>query len=113
LSLNANLTANLQDRVRQERTTVHGALCAALVLAGRQLSADWRDIPPRILSPINTRRLLHAGESCGMFLVAVPAVFDATQRAFGILRATREPPSPPGRHVNLSKHGRQTFSRRS
>ena len=70
------LTSRVRDRARQERTTVHGALCAALVLASREVSAAWREIPLRILSPINARPLLDAGESCGVFLGATTSVFD-------------------------------------
>ncbi len=70
LRLSAGLTSSVRDRARQEGTTVHGALCAALVLASRDVSAAWREIPLRILSPINARPLLDAGESCGVFLGA-------------------------------------------
>ena len=51
-------------------------LCAALVLASREVFAAWREIPLRILSPINARPLLDAGESCGVFLGATTSVFD-------------------------------------
>jgi hypothetical protein len=53
LRLSPGLTASVRERARQEGTTVHGALCAALVLASREVFAAWRDIPLRILSPIN------------------------------------------------------------
>ena len=76
LRLPPALTSRVRDRARQERTTVHGALCAALVLASREVSAAWREIPLRILSPINARPLLDAGESCGVFLGATTSVFD-------------------------------------
>jgi NRPS condensation-like uncharacterized protein len=76
LRLSAGLTSSVRDRARQEGTTVHGALCAALVLASRDVSAAWREIPLRILSPINARPLLDAGESCGVFLGATTSVFD-------------------------------------
>ena len=76
LRLSAGLTSSVRDRARQEGTTVHGALCAALVLASREVFAAWREIPLRILSPINARPLLDAGESCGVFLGATTSVFD-------------------------------------
>ncbi len=75
LRLSPALTSRVRDRARQEGTTVHGALCAALVLASRDVSA-WREIPLRILSPINARPLLDAGESCGVFLGATTSMFD-------------------------------------
>lgn len=40
--LDENLTATLKGRARREGTTVQGALCAALVLAGRKTSSTWR-----------------------------------------------------------------------
>src|SRR5216683_4451046 len=76
LRLSPGLTSSVRDRARQEGTTVHGALCAALVLASREVFAAWREIPLRILSPINARPLLDAGESCGDFLGATTSVFD-------------------------------------
>jgi hypothetical protein len=55
---------------------VHGALSAAIVLAGRQVFADWQKIPLRIMSPINIRPMLDVGESCGVFVSATTGVFD-------------------------------------
>jgi hypothetical protein len=76
LRLSPGLTSSVRGRARQEGTTVHGALCAALVLASREVFAAWREIPLRILSPINARPLLGVGESCGVFLGATTSVFD-------------------------------------
>jgi Condensation domain len=76
LRLSRGLTSSIRDRARQEGTTVHGALCAALVLASREVFAAWREIPLRIFSPINARPLLDAGESCGLFLGATTSMFD-------------------------------------
>jgi hypothetical protein len=39
LRLTPSLTASLRDRARREATTVHGALCAALINAGRRALA--------------------------------------------------------------------------
>jgi len=70
LSLSAELTVKLRKRAQQEETTVHGALCAALVLAGRQAIGEWEDKPVRVLSPIDMRKLLGIGEHCGLFISA-------------------------------------------
>jgi NRPS condensation-like uncharacterized protein len=51
--LDENLTATLKERARREGTTVQGALCAALVLAGRKTSSTWRKQSVRVMSPIN------------------------------------------------------------
>jgi hypothetical protein len=64
------LTDTLMKRAREERTTVHAALCAALVLAGKELSKDWRTNPVRVLSPFNLRKQIGVGEECGVFVWA-------------------------------------------
>jgi hypothetical protein len=90
LRLSPGLTSSIRERVRREGTTVHGALCAALVLASRAVSAAWRDIPLRIMSPINARPLLDAGESCAVFLGAAMSVFNRQATEFWqIARAAR------------------------
>jgi NRPS condensation-like uncharacterized protein len=66
--LDENLTATLRERARREGTTVQGALCAALVLAGRKTSSAWRKRPVRVMSPVNVRAHLGAGEACGLYL---------------------------------------------
>ena len=76
LSLGAELTVKLRKRARQEETTVHGALCAALVLAGRQAIGEWEDKPVRVLSPIDIRKLLGVGEHCGLFISAASVSFN-------------------------------------
>ena len=75
LSLSAELTVKLRKRAQQEETTVHGALCAALVLAGRQAIGEWEDKPVRVLSPIDIRKLLSIGEHCGLFVSAASVSF--------------------------------------
>src|ERR1700716_3810478 len=56
LKLDAALTNKLVARARSENTTVHGALCSAVVRAGRMFSQAWRQKPVRVLSNINVRR---------------------------------------------------------
>jgi hypothetical protein len=68
LRLSAELTVKLRRRAQEEETTVHGALCAALVLAGRQAIGEWEDKPVRVLSPIDIRKLPGIGEHCGLFV---------------------------------------------
>ena len=82
LSLGPTLTARIRNRARREGTTVHGALSAALVIAGRQRTADWQNIPLRVMSPINIRPLLGVGESCGVFVSAATGVFTGKTTSF-------------------------------
>jgi hypothetical protein len=70
LRLTPELTSCLLELSRKEETTVHGALCAALTFAGREVSNDWRNAPIRILSPFNLRRQIGIGEDCGLFVWA-------------------------------------------
>jgi len=66
--LGEHLTATLKERARNEGTTVQGALCAALVLAGRKTSSIWRKQSVRVMSPVNVRAHLGAREACGLYL---------------------------------------------
>jgi hypothetical protein len=50
------LAGRLLDRARAERTTMHGALTAGLLLAGAPHRPKWRDRPVRVMSAVNTRR---------------------------------------------------------
>lgn len=69
LSLDPELTSKLIEISRKERTTVHGALCSALVLSAREVS-DWSNNSIRIMSPFNLRRQLGIAEDCGLFVWA-------------------------------------------
>ena len=68
--LDEHLTATLKERARREGTTVQGALCTALVLAGRKTSNTWCKQKVRVMSPVNARAHLRAGEACGLYLGA-------------------------------------------
>jgi hypothetical protein len=70
LSLSSQLTDRLVEISRREGTTVHGALCSALVLAGQEISSAWDRFPVRILSPFSLRKQLGVGEDCGLFVWA-------------------------------------------
>jgi NRPS condensation-like uncharacterized protein len=73
------LSAALRARARVEQTTVHGALSAAMFLAGREFSVQWARNPVRVVSPLDMRRRLPLGEVCGFLATAVPAVLDAAR----------------------------------
>src|SRR5262245_23482523 len=90
LRLSPDLTSSVRDRARQEGTTVHGALCSALVLASRQIFDEWRGVPLRVMSPINARPLLEVGDNFGVFVSATTSVFDGEVRDFwDLARAAR------------------------
>jgi hypothetical protein len=62
------VTSSIALRARREQTTVHGALTAAILLAGRGQSPQWRDTPIRCASPIDNRATLNAGENLGLLI---------------------------------------------
>ena len=70
LKLDAALTNKLVARARSENTTVHGALCSAVVRAGRMFSQAWRQKPVRVLSNINVRRDTGVGNSSALYFAA-------------------------------------------
>jgi hypothetical protein len=65
--LEPSVTSLVTRRARDEQASVHGALCAALMLAGRALSRSWRDHTIRCVSSLDTRALLGASEHLGLF----------------------------------------------
>ena len=107
--LDENLTATLRERARREGTTVQGALCAALVLAGRKTSSTWRNQSVRVISPINVRAPLGAGEACGLYLVGGMVPFQSgDSRVFWELArfAKKElSPSQTFQSLSTSLHG--------
>jgi hypothetical protein len=70
------MTAKLRERARRERTTVYGALAAALTLAGRQLFGKWREEPVRVISPVSTRNALELNEECVLSILFPVNAYD-------------------------------------
>ena len=107
--LDENLTATLKKRARREGATVQGALCAALVLAGRMTSSTWHKQSVRVMSPVNVRAHLGAGEACGLYLVGAMVPFQpGDSRAFWELArfAKKElSPSQTFQSLSTSLHG--------
>ncbi len=62
------ITSALARLAREEKTTVHGALCAAVMLAGRAHSTAWADQTIRCVSPVDNRPLLGARDQLGLLL---------------------------------------------
>jgi hypothetical protein len=62
-----SVTSLVTRRAREEQASVHAALCAAVMLAGRALSRSWRDQTIRCASSLDTRALLGASEHLGLF----------------------------------------------
>jgi len=72
LRLSPELSTRVRQRARQEGTTVHGALSAALAL----VSKDWKPQPLRIWSPASARETLESGYSASLQLTTKTVSFD-------------------------------------
>ncbi|HVE11490.1 MAG TPA: hypothetical protein VNE00_29820 [Paraburkholderia sp.] len=64
--LEPSITSLLTRRARAKEASVHGALSAALMLAGRALSRGWRASTVRCASRIDLRDQFAAGEQLGL-----------------------------------------------
>jgi hypothetical protein len=84
LKLSSTLTGKLIDRSKSERTTVHGALSAAIVLAFKsRSSASLEEKPVRILHPLSARTTLGLGEDFGLLLSIITLPYEpAPQQTF-------------------------------
>ncbi|KAA2240353.1 hypothetical protein F0L74_29795 [Chitinophaga agrisoli] len=82
LQLPAQLTRSLIERARTERTTAHGAISAAMVLAATQLNPAWQHAPIRILTPTSARAHVNAGENTGVYLNSPVVPYDAATTPF-------------------------------
>ncbi len=82
MQLSTGFTETLRRRARHEGSSVHGALCAAVVLAGRKLAAPWRDQPVRLLSPAEARSILDIDESCVVAIGAFATAFEPDVTSF-------------------------------
>jgi hypothetical protein len=76
LRLAAELSDRVRKRSRREGTTVHGALVAALVFAGRDIHSEWRDAPVRVVSPVNNRTILDRGDDCALSIIFPAGSYD-------------------------------------
>jgi NRPS condensation-like uncharacterized protein len=101
LQLSMEETATLQQRAREQGTTVHAALIAALTLAGKKNSEKWNTQPVRCMSPIDMRKMLNTPDVPGLLISAhhsaIPTPDDAS--LWDIARAVRED-MLPARSIN-------------
>ncbi len=78
LRLGSELTSALTTESRRHGTTVHGALCAAFVIAGKSISERWNSDSVRVMSPINIRRFIDPPSTCALS-IAVALISVAPQ----------------------------------
>jgi hypothetical protein len=77
LSISGTLTRKLIDRSKSERTTVHGALSATIVLALKsRIEVSLQKKPVRILHPLSARTTLGLGEDFGLLLSIITLPYE-------------------------------------
>jgi hypothetical protein len=99
VKLSAELTERIVLRARTEHTTMHGALCSAMVHAGWSASAEWRKKSLRIFSPVNVRSVFGIGDDeCGVFLTASSVVIErnASESFWAVARQATQGLNVPG-----------------
>ncbi|WP_342051572.1 MULTISPECIES: phthiocerol/phthiodiolone dimycocerosyl transferase family protein [unclassified Cupriavidus] len=80
LRLSRTLTGVLRIRARAAHATVHGALCAAMLLTGRAYMRAWQDAAVKVVSPIDLRRQFGTDEDCAVYVTVGRALVDAQAR---------------------------------
>jgi hypothetical protein len=68
LELSAAETEVLRERAKEEGTTVHAALVAAMTLAGKRYSEEWNAATVRCMSPIDMRATLDLPDAPGLLI---------------------------------------------
>ncbi|MCF0072182.1 condensation domain-containing protein [Dyadobacter sp. CY261] len=74
--ISENITRNILERARQENTTVHGAICAAVLIASRKLRPEWDETRMELVSPICTRAALDLDDNFGLNITTQPVFFE-------------------------------------
>lgn len=77
-----NNTRNILERARQENTTVHGAICAAVLLASRKLRAEWDEARMELVSPVCTRTALNLDDNFGLNITTQSVFFKNEHLSF-------------------------------
>jgi hypothetical protein len=103
LALTTELTQAIAERARKEGTTVHGALSAAVVLAGRKIRRGWNVNDVRIINPVSIRKASGAGNVCGLYTTSRMIDFkpDRKARFWDLARMTTWQLKGVGEHQHL------------
>ncbi|MFB9110208.1 phthiocerol/phthiodiolone dimycocerosyl transferase family protein [Flavobacterium gyeonganense] len=79
LRFSGETTSQIVEKSRIEQTTVHGAICAAVVIASRKLRKEWDVTKIELISPICTRKVLQLDDNCGLNITTHPVYFENEQ----------------------------------
>lgn len=80
LKLSHALTDSLIKRAKREKTTVHGALSAALVIALKLVESALEKKPVRILHPLSARIPLGLGDDYGLMMNILTLPYDPARK---------------------------------
>jgi hypothetical protein len=69
-------TTTLINVCRERETSVQAALCAAVAIAGRSISTNWRGTI-KLVSPVSTRAWTGAAEQCSLSIIPATVNFEA------------------------------------
>ena len=69
-------TLRILEKSRLEQTTMHGAICAAAIIASRKLRSEWANKKLELISPICTRRALELDDNFGLNITTHPVYFE-------------------------------------
>jgi hypothetical protein len=79
LSLRLDLSEQIITKAKREGTTVHGALCAAALIAARRLRPAWAERKIEMISPICSRKALNLDDNFGLNITTHPVYFEGEQ----------------------------------
>ncbi|GGH26462.1 hypothetical protein GCM10007423_11460 [Dyadobacter endophyticus] len=71
-----NSTHRLLECARRENTSVHGAICAAVLMASRKMRPEWDDTRMELVSPICTRGALNLDDNFGLNITTQSVFFE-------------------------------------
>ncbi|WP_345331432.1 condensation domain-containing protein [Mucilaginibacter defluvii] len=79
IRVNKEITDKLIDKAREEKTTVHGALCATVLILSRKMRSEWSDKKIEMISPICARRPLGLDDNYGLNITTHAVYFEGEQ----------------------------------
>lgn len=74
--ISESTTRLVLERARQEGTTVHGAICAAVLLASRRMRPVWNEASMELVSPVCTRAALNLDDNVGLNITTKSVFFE-------------------------------------
>ena len=80
IRISQSLTRDIIERARREQTTVHGAICASVLMASRKMRPEWSDKKIEMISPVCSRKALQLDDNYGLNITTHPVHFEGDQQ---------------------------------